>query len=157
MTREQVMELFERREAFWRSRDAAALAADHAADGVVVSPTGGVLEGREEIERVYRLWLTAFPDLMLTVTDVLIDGDRAVLLVNVDGTHAGDFLGLAGHGPACPLRRRPRLYGQGQPHRARAADPRFHRRAGPGRRAESQAGGRTLERIRKEECVVLGN
>ena len=98
MTREQVMELFERREALWRSRDAAALAADHAADGVVVSPTGGVLEGREEIERIYRLWLTAFPDLVLTVTDVLIDGSRAVLLVNVDGTHAGDFLGLAATG-----------------------------------------------------------
>jgi steroid delta-isomerase-like uncharacterized protein len=98
MAREEIRELLARREAIWRSRDAAALAADHAADGVVVSPTGGVLEGREEIERVYRLWLTAFPDLTLTVVDVLIDGDRAALLVDVAGTHAGDFLGLPATG-----------------------------------------------------------
>jgi steroid delta-isomerase-like uncharacterized protein len=95
MTREQIKALFARREASWRSRDAAALAADHAADGVVISPTGGVLEGREEIERVYRVWLTAFPDLALTVTDLVIDGERVVQLLDVVGTHAGDFLGLA--------------------------------------------------------------
>ena len=58
MTREEITAMFKRREAAWRNRDAAALAADHAADGVVISPTGGVLEGREEIQRVYRLWLT---------------------------------------------------------------------------------------------------
>ena len=98
MTREQIMELFARRESSWVNRDAAALAADHAPDGVVVSPTGGVLEGREDIERIYRTWLTAFQDLTLTVTDVLIDGDRAVLLVNIAGTHTGDFLGLAATG-----------------------------------------------------------
>jgi steroid delta-isomerase-like uncharacterized protein len=95
MTREQVTELFARRAASWRSRDVAALAADHAPDGVVVSPTGGVLEGREEIERVYRVWMTAFPDLVVTVTDLLIDGDRVVQLLDVVGTHAGEFLGLA--------------------------------------------------------------
>ena len=62
-TRETILALFARREIAWRARDAAALAADHAADGVVVSPTGGVLEGRAEIERIYRVWFSAFPDL----------------------------------------------------------------------------------------------
>jgi len=94
MTRDQITELFARREADWRSRDAAALAADHAEAGVVVSPTGGVLEGREEIERVYRVWMKAFPDLVITVTDLLIDGDRVVQILDVAGTHAGEFLGL---------------------------------------------------------------
>ena len=59
-----------------------------------VSPTGGVLEGREEIERVYRVWMKAFPDLVITVTDLLIDGDRVVQILDVAGTHAGEFLGL---------------------------------------------------------------
>ena len=95
MTREQIVDLFARREASWLRRDAAALAADHAVHGVVVSPTGGVLEGRDEIERVYRVWLTAFPDLALTVTDLVIDGDRVVQLLDIVGTHAGEFLGLA--------------------------------------------------------------
>ena len=62
MTRDEIFALFNRREAAWQARDAASLTADHAADGVVVSPTGGVLEGRVEIERIYRVWFTAFPD-----------------------------------------------------------------------------------------------
>ena len=95
MTRDQVISLFERRQLDWRNRDAAALAADHADDGIVLSPTGGVLEGRQEIERVYRVWLTAFPDLTLTISDVLIDGDRVVLILDVAATHSGEFLGLA--------------------------------------------------------------
>ena len=46
MTRDDIIALFNRRETAWQARDAAGLTADHAPDGVVVSPTGGVLEGR---------------------------------------------------------------------------------------------------------------
>jgi uncharacterized protein (TIGR02246 family) len=95
MTREEIFALFARREAAWRNRDAAALAADHAPDGVVVSPTGGVLEGRPEIERIYRVWFVAFPDLMFTTEDLLVDDDRAALLARVTGSHAGEFFGMA--------------------------------------------------------------
>jgi predicted ester cyclase len=95
MTREQIVAMFERREAAWRSRDAAALAADHASNGVVVSPTGGVLEGRADIERIYRIWFSAFPDLILSTEDLLIDGSRAVLLGHIAGTHSGEFFGTA--------------------------------------------------------------
>ncbi len=95
MTREEIFALFARREAAWRRRDAAALAADHAPDGVVVSPTGGVLEGRPEIERIYRVWFVAFPDLMFTTEDLLVDDDRAALLCRVTGSHAGEFFGMA--------------------------------------------------------------
>lgn len=98
MTREEIMAIFTRRKAAWRAHDAAALAADHAPDAVVISPTGGVLEGREEIERVYRIWFKAFPDLGFLEHEVLVDGDRAVLLFTVTGTHAGDFFGLAASG-----------------------------------------------------------
>jgi uncharacterized protein (TIGR02246 family) len=95
MTREEIFALFTRREAAWRARDAVALAADHAADGVVVSPTGGVLEGRAEIERIYRVWFIAFPDLMITTEDLLVDGDRAALLCRITGSHAGEFFGVS--------------------------------------------------------------
>ena len=98
MTREEIMAFFTRREAAWRAHDAAALAADHASDGVVISPTGGVLEGRADIERIYSIWFTAFPDLAFASTDVLVDGNRAVLVATVTGTHAGDFFGLPASG-----------------------------------------------------------
>lgn len=94
MTREEIAAIFVRREAAWRARDAGALAADHAPKGVVVSPTGGVLEGRADIERVYRVWFTAFPDFVLTTEDLLIDADRVALLGRVTGSHAGEFFGM---------------------------------------------------------------
>lgn len=97
-TRETILALFARRDAAWRARDAAALAADHAPDGVVVSPTGGVLEGRAEIERIYRVWFSAFPDLTFTTEDLLIDDDRAAVLFRVSGTHSGEFFGTPATG-----------------------------------------------------------
>lgn len=95
MTRDEILALVQRRSAGWAARDPVALAATHAENGVVVSPTGGVLEGRAEIERVYRLWISAFPDAVMQHDDVLIDGDRAVLIARLRGTHSGDFFGLA--------------------------------------------------------------
>jgi steroid delta-isomerase-like uncharacterized protein len=98
MTREEITAMFTRRQDDWRRGDAAALTADHAPDSVVISPTGGVLEGPAEIERVYRMWITAFSDLGLAPVDLLIDGDRAVLVSNITGTHAGDFFGMPASG-----------------------------------------------------------
>jgi len=97
-SREAILGLFTKREAAWRARDAGALAADHAADGVVVSPTGGVLEGRAEIERIYRVWFTAFPDLSFTTEDLIIEDDRVALLCRVTGTHSGEFFGTPATG-----------------------------------------------------------
>ena len=98
MSREDILALFARRDAAWRARDAHALAESHAINGVVISPTGGVLEGRAEIERVYGLWFSAFPDLTFTSEDLLIDGSRAVQIVNVCATHSGDFFGVPATG-----------------------------------------------------------
>jgi uncharacterized protein (TIGR02246 family) len=95
MTRDEILALIKRRHEGWMARDAAALAATHAEHGTVASPVGGVLEGRAEIERIYRLWFSAFPDMVIHQDDVLIDGDRVVLIVRAVGTHAGDFFGLA--------------------------------------------------------------
>jgi len=94
MTRDEVLSLFTRRETAWRDKDPARLAADHANNGVVVSPTGGVLEGRPEIERIYRVWFTAFPDLIFANEDIIVDGLRVALLCRVSGTHGGEFFGV---------------------------------------------------------------
>lgn len=98
MTREETFALFTRREASWRAREARTLAQDHALDGVVVSPTGGVLEGRPEIERIYRVWFNAFPDLIFATEDLIVDDDRVALLARVTGTHTGEFFGVGATG-----------------------------------------------------------
>jgi uncharacterized protein (TIGR02246 family) len=95
MTRDQILAALERRRDAWASHDSAALAAMYTPDGVVISPTGGVLEGREEIERVYRLWFGAFPDISAREDELLVDGLRAALITTMSATHAGDFFGLA--------------------------------------------------------------
>ena len=98
MTRDDILAMFARRESHWRAQDAAALAADHHPQSIVVSPTGGVLEGREAIEHVYRVWMTAFPDLIFLHEDVIVDGDRVAALCRVAGTHGGEFFGVAATG-----------------------------------------------------------
>jgi uncharacterized protein (TIGR02246 family) len=94
MTRDEILALVKRRGAAWAARDPVALAATHADNGTVASPAAGVLEGRDEIERVYRLWFSAFPDILMTQDHILIDGDRVVVVARLSGTHAGDFFGL---------------------------------------------------------------
>jgi uncharacterized protein (TIGR02246 family) len=95
MTRDDIHALFAKRETSWRNHDAAALAADHHPKGVVVSPTGGVLEGREAIEHIYQVWLRAFPDLVFLHEDMIVEDDRVAALCRIAGTHGGEFFGVA--------------------------------------------------------------
>jgi predicted ester cyclase len=44
--------------------------------------------------------LAAFPDLSMTVEDLIADGDKAVARVRVTGTHRGDFMGIPSTGAA---------------------------------------------------------
>lgn len=95
MTRDEILSIVDRRVAAWNAHDVAGASALHSENGVVISPTGGVLEGRDEIARVNRLWFSAFPDLQFRTDDVLVDGDRAVQVIHASGTHAGEFFGVA--------------------------------------------------------------
>lgn len=95
MTREDILALFARRQEDWNALDAAALARDHAIDGIVLSATSGRLEGRDRIEAVYAVWFAAFRDLQMRAEDLLVDGDAAALIFKASGTHTGEFLGLA--------------------------------------------------------------
>jgi steroid delta-isomerase-like uncharacterized protein len=96
MTRDEMAVLFERRQSAWNRLDAAELAGLHAMDGVVESPfAGGVAHGREAIEQVYRAFFAAFSTATFRQEDLLIDGERAVLLHHIDGTNHGGLFGLA--------------------------------------------------------------
>ena len=98
MTREEIVAFFARRQVAVERRDAVALAAFHAADGVVESLMAGTISGRAAIAEIYQEWFTAFPDVAMTRNDLVIDGDRAVLINNVVGSDIGGFMGLAPSG-----------------------------------------------------------
>ena len=94
MTRQQVLDLFKRREEAYEDLDAAALATDYAEDALIESPTAGEHRGREAAEKAFRAIFTAFLDLTVTVDHIIIDGDNVAKVLTLEGTHIGDFLGL---------------------------------------------------------------
>ncbi len=98
MTRADVMALFTRRDAAWNRHDAAALAADHAEDAVGESPLQGRLVGRARIHALYEESFTAFPDLRWRSDDLVVDGNRAVELFTMAGTHTTAFGGIPATG-----------------------------------------------------------
>jgi steroid delta-isomerase-like uncharacterized protein len=54
----------------------------------------GLPANRDGIRQLFRLLRTAFPDLEITIEDLLKDGDKVVARVTLRGTHSGEFLGL---------------------------------------------------------------
>ena len=94
MTREEIVAFFARRQAAVGRRDADALARLHAENSVVESLMAGTVTGRDAIAEVYQAWFKAFPDVVMTGDDLVIDGDRVVLINNVAGSDIGGFMGL---------------------------------------------------------------
>ena len=94
MTRQQVLDFFERRWEAYENLDAARLAADYADNAVIESPTAGVHSGRDAAERTFRLVFSAFLDLTMSVESLIIEGNNAAALLSIEGTHIGEFLGL---------------------------------------------------------------
>ncbi len=62
------------------------------AEGVVVN---GQKIGRAGLRRSMGQFLTAFPDLHVTITDILADQDRVGLWYEAEGTHGGEFQNIA--------------------------------------------------------------
>jgi steroid delta-isomerase-like uncharacterized protein len=89
-----MLDFFKHRAEAYDDLDAAALAADYADDAVIESPTAGTHTGREAAERTFRAIFSAFLDLTTKVDDLIIDGNNAVTVVSLEGTHIGEFLGL---------------------------------------------------------------
>jgi steroid delta-isomerase-like uncharacterized protein len=94
MTRAEILALIEAREAAANRRDVEALTKTHAEDGVLESSMAGTVKGHAAIGDVHRAWFSAFPDMTLATDQVLIDGDRAVVVATITGTNRGGFLGL---------------------------------------------------------------
>jgi steroid delta-isomerase-like uncharacterized protein len=94
MTRDEIVAFFARRQRCVDQRDATALAALHAEDSIVESLMAGTVSGRDAIANVYQAWFKAFPDVIMTMDDLIVDGNRAVVVNSVIGTDTGGFMGL---------------------------------------------------------------
>jgi uncharacterized protein (TIGR02246 family) len=91
----QIHDFGERYTAAWCSQDPANVAGFFSSNGSLAINGGVPAAGRDAIREVVRGFMTAFPDLVLTMDDVRVEGDRAVYGWTFAGTNTGP--GGTGH------------------------------------------------------------
>lgn len=57
--------------------------------------SSSVLVGPESFKSVHRIFLAAFPDLRITVREIVAEGDRVAVTWTATMTHLGEHLGFA--------------------------------------------------------------
>ena len=75
------------------------------ADGLVAEnfvdhnpPGPGIAPGREGFKQVFAGFLSAFPDMAITIDDQVAEGDKVVTRITASGTHQGDYMGMPATG-----------------------------------------------------------
>ena len=63
-------------------------------DAMIRTPVPLDVSGAAALKRVWAVLLDAFPDLHLTIEDMIAEGDKLVSRNTVTGTHRGEYLGL---------------------------------------------------------------
>ena len=54
----------------------------------------GMPPGREAVKAFFTMFRSAFPDLKVTVDDMIAEGDKVVVRSTWSGTHKGEFMGI---------------------------------------------------------------
>ena len=98
MTREQIVDLFTRREVALNERSVDTLIAMYAEDAVVESPMGGTQHGRDAIRDVFNVFFDAFTNAAFTTEDLIIDGDRVAQVITFSAIDNGGLMGTAPSG-----------------------------------------------------------
>ena len=66
------------------------------ADAIVDhDPAPGQAPGREGIEQFVTTMRSAFPDLQTTIDEIIAEGDYVAFRYTIEGTHQGEFMGVA--------------------------------------------------------------
>ncbi len=81
-------------EEIWNRGNLAAVDRYFAPDYVDHTPFPGQGPGPEGYRQVVTAIRDAFPDLYLTLGDILAEGDRVAFRYTMEGTHQGDFVGI---------------------------------------------------------------
>jgi steroid delta-isomerase-like uncharacterized protein len=63
------------------------------ADAIIRTPVPLDVTGAKALKHVWAVLLEAFPDLHLTVEDMIAEGDKVVVRNTVTGTHRGEYMG----------------------------------------------------------------
>ena len=85
------------------SRDASGFDRYYAED-VVYHGTDGEIRGRENVKAHLQRFMTALPDIKLTVEDIFGEGDRVFSRTRLEGTNTGQFDGIPPTGKRIDVR-----------------------------------------------------
>jgi steroid delta-isomerase-like uncharacterized protein len=77
---------------FWNRRDMNAFFKILAPEYVEHLPTGDV--SLEQLKKYATKFFAAFPDISITVDDMVAEGDKVAVLVNWRATHKGEYMGI---------------------------------------------------------------
>jgi predicted ester cyclase len=66
-----------------------------APDAVIRTPLPIDATGADALKQVWAMLLRIYPDIHLTVEDLIAEGDKVVGRTRVSGTHQGEFMGVA--------------------------------------------------------------
>ena len=100
MTRDDVLAVIAQRNEALARRDGGAMGALYAPGARLESPLAGSVAGREAVVRASEGFFAAFPDATITAEPPIVDGDRAMVVAEVTGSHSGTFMGLPPSGRA---------------------------------------------------------
>ena len=79
----------------WNKKNEAAIDEMLAADGIGYGLGEENIVGPDQFRIFHRAFVSAYPDLNVTVEDTVADGDKIAARCRVTGTHNGDGIGLA--------------------------------------------------------------
>ena len=79
----------------WHKGDLAVIDEIYAADFVNHSPFPGTTPDRDGLKESVKAYRGAFPDIRLTIEDLIAKGDRVVERVMAAGTRTGEVMGVA--------------------------------------------------------------
>jgi steroid delta-isomerase-like uncharacterized protein len=68
-----------------------------------IPEAGGFSVGRDAFRAVHRSFCGAFPDMRMTIEDILADGDRVALRWHMTASHTGEHLGFPATGKKTAL------------------------------------------------------
>jgi steroid delta-isomerase-like uncharacterized protein len=69
-----------------------------ASDFIDHAPLPGQAPGLEGAKRKWAMYLTASPDLRVTIEDLVAEGDKVAVRRSYEGTHQGELLGIPATG-----------------------------------------------------------
>ena len=69
-----------------------------APDAVIRTPLPIDATGADALKQIWAMLLRIYPDIHLTVEDLIAEGDKVVGRTAVTGTHQGEFMGVAATG-----------------------------------------------------------